>query len=72
MFYNDFYTGRSLVKHAPAVAQNLEKKLADLPKATISFTNFTDVKYYKGGFEQKMTRREAALILGVRYNDKTK
>lgn len=22
-------------------------------------------KYYKGGFEQKMTRREAALILGV-------
>lgn len=22
-------------------------------------------KYYKGGFEQKMTRREASLILGV-------
>ena len=24
-------------------------------------------KRYKGGFEQEMTRREAALILGVRY-----
>lgn len=23
--------------------------------------------YYKGGFEPKMTKREAALILGVRY-----
>jgi len=25
-------------------------------------------KYYKGGFEQKMTRSEASLILGVPYN----
>jgi len=24
-------------------------------------------KYYKGGFEPKMTKREASLILGVRY-----
>ena len=23
--------------------------------------------YYKGGFEEKMSRREASLILGVRY-----
>ena len=58
--------GRSLIKHAPAVATNLEKKLASLPKAT-SFASFAESsKYYKGGFEPKMTRREAALILGVR------
>lgn len=25
--------------------------------------------YYRGGFEPKMTKREAALILGVRYVD---
>lgn len=24
-------------------------------------------RYHRGGFEDKMTRREAALILGVRY-----
>lgn len=23
--------------------------------------------YYRGGFEPKMTKREAALVLGVRY-----
>ena len=54
------------VKNAPAFATNLEKKLASLPKAT-SFASFAESsKYYKGGFEPKMTRREAALILGVR------
>jgi DnaJ family protein C protein 19 len=52
------------MKHAPTVAQNLEKKLASLPKTNFSFSSFTDVKYYKGGFEQKMSRREASLILG--------
>lgn len=61
-----FLKGRSLIKHAPAVTQNLEKKLASLPKSTFSFSSITDVKYYKGGFETKMTRREASLILGVR------
>lgn len=54
------------MKHAPSAAQNLEKKLASLPK--IDFSSLTDVKYYKGGFEQKMTKREAALILGVSPN----
>ena len=60
--------GRTLIKQAPTVAQNLEKKVASLPKATFSFASFTDVKYYKGGFDTKMTRREAALILGVRFD----
>lgn len=27
-------------------------------------------KFYKGGFKPQMTRREAALILGVRYTTK--
>merc|ERR1712008_287018 len=29
-------------------------------------------KYYEGGFEEKMTRREAALILGVRESATSK
>ncbi|CAF0757317.1 unnamed protein product [Brachionus calyciflorus] len=60
--------GRQLVKHAPTAAQNLEKKLASMPKPSFSFASLTDVKYYKGGFESKMTRREASLILGVSPN----
>lgn len=31
----------------------------------ISFQSFANSKYYKGGFESKMTRREASLILGI-------
>lgn len=38
------------------------------------FSQFFDVgsKYYEGGFEDKMTRREAALILGVRESSTEK
>ena len=62
--------GRSILKYAPAVTQNLEKKLASLPKADLStLSNALKVeKYYKGGFETKMSRREASLILGVSPN----
>lgn len=49
------------------VTKNLEQKLASLPKASISLSSFSDMKYYKGGFDPKMTKREASLILGVRY-----
>ncbi|KAH0624183.1 hypothetical protein JD844_007669 [Phrynosoma platyrhinos] len=37
----------------------VKQALQSLPKATFS-------GYYRGGFEVKMTKREAALILGVR------
>ena len=56
------------MKHAPNAARNLEQKMASMPK--VNFENFTSslthVKYYKGGFESKMTKREAALVLGIR------
>ena len=29
--------------------------------------NITGIPYYKGGFESKMNRREAALILQLKY-----
>ncbi len=62
--------GRTIIKNAPTMAKNLEQKLASMPKANFdSLTSaFTDNKYYKGGFEAKMTRREAALILGISPN----
>ncbi|KAJ8870972.1 hypothetical protein PR048_027274 [Dryococelus australis] len=31
----------------------------------LCFQSFANSKYYKGGFEPKMTKREASLILGV-------
>jgi DnaJ family protein C protein 19 len=57
------FAGRAIVKYAPSIAKEVELKLASLPKSTSAFS---DAKYYKGGFEAKMNRREAALILGVR------
>ena len=38
--------------------QQIQKQAASLPKSPI-FTS-----YYKGGFDPKITRREAGLILG--------
>ena len=52
-----------MIKFAPKATETLEKKLASLPK--VNFSSLTDTKYYKGGFEAKMSKREAALILGV-------
>ncbi len=44
-----------------------EKEEAEKPRTNV-FREWFDVgtKYYEGGFEETMTRREAALILGVR------
>lgn len=44
-----------------------EKADSDTPRTNI-FREWFDVgtKYYEGGFEDTMTKREAALILGVR------
>jgi len=61
-------------EQANAAAQEQAKAKAEEPKSTSSekrtniFKEWFDVgsKYYEGGFEDTMTRREAALILGVR------
>ena len=50
------YAGKSFIKFYRAV----KTKNAFTGKAQIG-------KYYYGGFESPMSRREAALILGVRY-----
>ncbi|XP_071950502.1 dnaJ homolog subfamily C member 15-like [Antedon mediterranea] len=48
------YAGRMALQTGKIVASNASK----IPKPSFS-------SYYKGGFEPKMTKREASLILGV-------
>ena len=55
------YTGRFLARNSKQWAEALENQLKALP----SSASFANSKYYKGGFDPKMTRREAGLILGV-------
>uniref|UniRef100_A0A8D2L828 Mitochondrial import inner membrane translocase subunit TIM14 n=1 Tax=Varanus komodoensis TaxID=61221 RepID=A0A8D2L828_VARKO len=52
------YAGRYALKAMKQMEPQLKQALQSLPKATFS-------GYYRGGFESKMTKREAALILGV-------
>lgn len=51
------------MKHAPAMSQKMAEAIKSLPK--FDAESMATSKYYKGGFEPKMTKREASLILGV-------
>ena len=61
-------------------AKQEEKKDTSAKKGSVKKENFfskffgagVGSKYYEGGFEDKMTRREAALILGVRESASAK
>ncbi|XP_052782682.1 mitochondrial import inner membrane translocase subunit TIM14-like [Mya arenaria] len=50
--------GRQMLKHRKVLEQAYKKADTLLPKDPFS-------KYYRGGFEKKMSKREASLILGV-------
>jgi DnaJ homolog subfamily C member 19 len=58
---------KSETEQAQAKAEEPKKQEDDQPRENF-FKKFFDVgtKYYEGGFEDTMTKREAALILGVR------
>jgi len=59
-----------------ASSKDKAKSAKSRGKSENIFTKFFGVgvgsKYYEGGFEEKMTRREAALILGVRESASAK
>ncbi|GIY06875.1 mitochondrial import inner membrane translocase subunit TIM14 [Caerostris darwini] len=55
------YTGRYIARNSKVWGEALEKHMKSLPNSA----SFANSKYYKGGFEQKMTKYEAGLILGV-------
>jgi len=52
------FAGRAAVRYLKPASEAFMKQLNALPGSSAS-------KYYKGGFEPKMSKREAALILGV-------
>lgn len=43
----------------------MSEKFAEAMKAFPTAESLATSKYYRGGFEAKMNKREAALILGV-------
>ena len=61
------YAGRHIARTSPAIIKQAEEKFKSIPSLTSTET-WANSKYHKGGFEAKMTRREAALILGVSPN----
>ena len=61
------FVGRYVARTSPMFIKQAEEKLKSIPTLTSSET-WANSKYYKGGFEAKMTKKEAALILGVSPN----
>lgn len=55
------FAGRYIMRRAPQMSQKLNEAMKAFPTAESLATS----KYYRGGFEAKMNKREAALILGV-------
>lgn len=55
------FAGRYLMRRAP----NMTTQFAEAMKAMPTAESFATSKYYRGGFDAKMTKREASLILGV-------
>ncbi|CAG0914528.1 unnamed protein product [Notodromas monacha] len=54
------FAGRYIARQMPNMSQKFSQKMKEFPT-----DSFTGSMYYKGGFDPKMTRREAALILGI-------
>ncbi|XP_043495391.1 mitochondrial import inner membrane translocase subunit TIM14 isoform X1 [Polistes fuscatus] len=57
------YAGRYVLRKMPALSQTMTETLKNMPK--LNSQSLANSRYYKGGFESKMTKREASLILGV-------
>lgn len=55
------FAGRYIMRRSPQWSKNLSEAMKSLPNSE----SFANSKYYKGGFDPKMNKREAALILGV-------
>ena len=64
------FAGRYAARSAPQAAAKMEEALKTMPK--LDANTWANSKYYRGGFDAKMNRREAALILGVSPNAQPK
>ncbi len=57
------FAGRYVLRQIPNMSQKMAEAMRSLPK--LDAESLANSKYYKGGFEPKMSKREASLILGV-------
>ncbi|KPI93521.1 Mitochondrial import inner membrane translocase subunit TIM14 [Papilio xuthus] len=57
------FAGRYILKQMPNASMKFAEAVKNLPK--FDTESLANSKYYKGGFEPKMTKREASLILGI-------
>lgn len=57
------FAGKHLIYRMPTVTSKFSESLRHLPK--FNAETLANSKFYKGGFESKMSKREASLILGV-------
>lgn len=52
-----------MLRQMPNVATKMSEAMKTFPK--LDAESFANSRYYKGGFEPKMTKREASLVLGI-------
>lgn len=57
------FAGRYAARSMPQMATKMEEAMKTMPK--LDAESWANSKYYKGGFDPKMNKREAALILGI-------
>ncbi|CAH1401537.1 unnamed protein product [Nezara viridula] len=57
------YVGKFALRAAPTFTQKVSEAMKTMPR--LDTEAFANSKYYKGGFDPKMSKREASLILGV-------
>lgn len=57
------FGGRYLMRQIPNAGAKMAEAMKSMPK--FDSESLASSKYYRGGFEPKMSKREAALILGV-------
>ncbi|XP_030372641.1 mitochondrial import inner membrane translocase subunit TIM14 isoform X2 [Scaptodrosophila lebanonensis] len=57
------FAGKHLLRRMPQMTTKFNEALKNLPK--FDAESMANAKYYKGGFDPKMNKREASLILGV-------
>merc|ERR1712038_952392 len=65
------YAGRYIARKSPKIIAQAEETIKTIPNLASSEA-WANSKYYKGGFDGKMTKREASLILGVSPNASAK
>lgn len=57
------FAGKHLMRRMPAMSVKINEAIKNLPK--FDAESLANSKYYKGGFDPKMNKREASLILGI-------